>query len=82
MRPALLTAGAPRSTLRVVDLDELSLRKPDDPLAQLARQDLDPFSVDELQARIEALRAEIARSEAKIAQSVTHMSAAEALFRK
>ena len=47
-----------------MDLDELFPSKPDDPLVELAKQDLDPMSVEELQARIEALKAEIARVEA------------------
>jgi len=65
-----------------MDLDELFPAKPQDPLTQLVKQDLDPLSVDELHARIEALEGEIARVRAKIDASVTHMSAAEALFKK
>ena len=37
-----------------MDLEELFPSKPDDPLVALARQDLDPLSVDELKERIEA----------------------------
>ena len=44
-----------------MDLDELFPSKPDDPLELLAKQDLDPLSVDELQARIAILEGEIAR---------------------
>jgi uncharacterized small protein (DUF1192 family) len=65
-----------------MDLDELFPSKPTDPLALLARQDLDPLSVDELHARIEALEAEIARSRAKIAFAVHHRASAEELFKK
>jgi uncharacterized small protein (DUF1192 family) len=65
-----------------MDLDELFPAKPQDPLTQLVKQDLDPLSVEELHARIEALEGEIARVRAKIDASVTHMSAAEALFKK
>ena len=43
-----------------MDLEELFPSKPDDPLAQLVKQDLDPLSVDELRERIEALEGEIA----------------------
>jgi uncharacterized small protein (DUF1192 family) len=65
-----------------MDLEELFPSKPEDPLAQLARQDLDPFSVDELHARIEALEVEIARVRAKIDAAVNHRASAEQLFRK
>ena len=40
-----------------MDLDELFPDKPDDPLALLTKQDLDPLSVDELEARIVTLEA-------------------------
>jgi len=65
-----------------MDLDELFPGKPQDPLTALGKQDLDPLSVEELHERIAALEAEIARTRAKIDASVTHMSAAEALFKK
>lgn len=65
-----------------MDLDDLFPAKPEDPLTQLARQDLDPISIDELHARIEALKAEIARVEAHIARASAHRSAAEELFKK
>ena len=65
-----------------MDLDDLFPSKPDDPLVQLARQDLDPISIDELRERIEALKAEIARVEAHIARVEAHRSAAEQLFKR
>ena len=65
-----------------MDLDDLFPSKPDDPLVQLARQDLDPISIDELGERIEALKAEIARVEAHIARVEAHRSAAEQLFKR
>jgi uncharacterized small protein (DUF1192 family) len=65
-----------------MDLDELFPSKPDDPLALLAKQDLDPLSVDELHERIEALEEEIARVKAKIDAAVNHRASAEELFRK
>ena len=65
-----------------MDLDELFPNKPEDPLALLAKQDLDPLSVDELHARIEALETEIARVRAKIDAAVNHRASAEALFKK
>ena len=65
-----------------MDLDELFPGKPDDPLKQLTRQDLDPLSVDELHERIATLEGEIARVRAKIEASVNHRASAEQLFKK
>jgi uncharacterized small protein (DUF1192 family) len=65
-----------------MDLDELFPNRPDDPLSQLVKQDLDPLSVDELHARIAALEGEIARVKAKIDAAVHHRASAEELFRK
>jgi uncharacterized small protein (DUF1192 family) len=65
-----------------MDLDDLFPDKPKDPLTELGKQDLDPLSVDELAARIEALRQEIARVEAHMQRAKTHRSAAEELFKK
>ena len=65
-----------------MDLEELFPSKPGDPLVELARQDLDPMSIEELQARVEALKAEIARVEAHVDRATKHRSAAEDLFKK
>ena len=65
-----------------MDLEELFPSKPDDPLVALGKQDLDPLSIAELQERIEALKAEIARVEAHMQRAQTHKSAAEELFKK
>ncbi|MDZ7894072.1 MAG: DUF1192 domain-containing protein [Sphingobium sp.] len=65
-----------------MDMDDFMPRKADDPLATLARQDLDPFSVSELEARIAALEAEIDRTRRKLKGAVNHKANAEALFRK
>ena len=65
-----------------MDLEELFPSKPDDPLAQLVKQDLDPLSVEELHERIATLEAEIARVKAKIEAAVNHRASAEELFRK
>ena len=65
-----------------MDLEELFPSKPGDPLVELAKQDLDPISIEELYARIEALKAEIARVEAHIDRATKHRSAAEELFKK
>lgn len=61
--------------------DDHPTRK-DDPVSLLARQDLDPLSVAELEARIAALEAEIARSRQKIEAAVNHRATADALFRR
>jgi uncharacterized small protein (DUF1192 family) len=63
-------------------LEELFPNKPDDPLVALAKQDLDPMSIEELKARIEALKVEIARVETHMQRAETHRSAAEELFKK
>ncbi|HEX8257640.1 MAG TPA: DUF1192 domain-containing protein [Allosphingosinicella sp.] len=65
-----------------MDLDELFPNKPSDPLSQLAAQDLDPLSVDELHERIAALEAEIARTKAKAEASVSFRADADAIFKK
>lgn len=65
-----------------MDIDELFPSKPGDPLTELARQDLDPLSVAELDERIAALKAEIARVEAHMEAVFKHRSAAEELFKK
>lgn len=62
--------------------DDFAPSRPDDPLTLLAKQDLDPLSQDELAARIEALRAEIARVEQHMSQVDRHRAAADALFKR
>lgn len=65
-----------------MDLDELFPDKPDDPLVLLTKQDLDPLSVEELQARIAILEAEIARVKAKLESSVNFRASADSLFKR
>jgi uncharacterized small protein (DUF1192 family) len=65
-----------------MDLDELFPDKPKDPLTQLVRQDLDPLSVEELNARIAVLEGEIARVRAKLENAVNFRASADELFRK
>ena len=65
-----------------MDADDLFPSKPDDPLVALGRQDLDPLSIEELQERVEILRAEIARVEAHMDAATKHRSAAEQLFKR
>ena len=62
--------------------DELFPSKPDDPLVLLGKQDLDPLSQDELEARIAALKAEIARTENHMTTAARHRAAADALFKR
>ncbi|MBV8524215.1 MAG: DUF1192 domain-containing protein [Acetobacteraceae bacterium] len=56
--------------------DALRRRKRLEPLL------LDPLGVEELQAYISELRAEVARAEAEITRKQQHRSAADAFFRK
>lgn len=64
-----------------MDPDDFPSR-PDDALAALRRQDLDPLSVAELDARVAALEAEIARIRAHRERTVNHRASADALFRR
>ncbi|MFA5989009.1 MAG: DUF1192 domain-containing protein [Sphingomonas sp.] len=61
--------------------DNLPLRA-GDPLAALARFDLDPLSVEELDARIAALGDEISRTRRHLARAVNHRASADALFKR
>lgn len=65
-----------------MDLEDLFPSKPGDPLVELARQDLDPMSIEELTERIAALKTEIERVEGHMQRAQTHRSAAEELFKK
>jgi len=74
--------GATSVNVSEMDLDELFPDKPDDPLKLLTKQDLDPLSVEELEARITVLEAEIERVKAKLQASVNFRSSADELFKK
>ncbi len=63
-------------------MDDDAPRPKNTPLEQVLTEDLDPLSIDELEARIVALEAEVTRCRKKIEQSTQHKSAAEALFKK
>jgi uncharacterized small protein (DUF1192 family) len=76
-----LDSQANSPDLQRMDLDDLLAKKPDDPLAQLLRQDLDPLSVEELHARQAALEAEIARIQGKLRSAVNVRANADALFK-
>ncbi len=65
-----------------MDLDEFYSKKPADPLTIIAKQDLDPLSVDELFERVEILEAEIDRVKRKIEGAVNHKASADALFKR
>ena len=65
-----------------MDEDDFFSSKPPEPLTLVMKQDLEPLSIDELQARIAALKGEIARVEAHIQTVSAHRSAAEELFKK
>ena len=63
-----------------MELDDAPSR-PNDALTELIRQDLDPLSVAELEARITALEGEILRCRQKIERAVNHRASADQLFR-
>ena len=64
-------------------MEEIDLPRPQgDAAKMLAKEDLAPYSRDELDERIALLKAEIARVEAHSAKANVHRNAAEALFRK
>lgn len=63
------------------DDDDLP-RNANDPISLLTKQDLDPFSVDELEKRISILKNEISRCEAKKSFAVSHRASADDLFKK
>ncbi|MCO5791317.1 MAG: DUF1192 domain-containing protein [Blastomonas sp.] len=62
--------------------DESLSRLRADAAQKLGSEDVDAYSVDELDARIALCRAEIARCEARKAFATRHRASAEALFRK
>jgi uncharacterized small protein (DUF1192 family) len=49
-------------------------------LTEAMREDLELYGVSELEERIEALRAEIARTEAQISKKLSSREAADAFF--
>ena len=65
-----------------MDEDDFFSSRPQDPLSLLVKQDLGPLSVDELNERIETLKAEIARVEQHLTDTQRHRSAADELFKK
>lgn len=65
-----------------MDMDEIFARKPSDPLVLMTRQDLDPFSVEELHERLEILALETARVKQKLEGAVNHRASADSLFKR
>ncbi|MDK2758389.1 DUF1192 domain-containing protein [Blastomonas fulva] len=62
--------------------DESLSRLRADAAQKLGSEDVDAYSLDELDVRIALCRAEIARCEARKAFATRHRASAEALFRK
>ena len=77
---ALLTSPSLRSTFDLMESEENSPR-PGDPLAILVKQDLDPLSVAELEARIATLEGEIERVRKHQQRAVNHRAIADGLFK-
>jgi len=65
-----------------MDADENLPRRKDDLPVQLGKQDLDPFSVEELEERIALLEAEIVRTKTRMQRAVNHRASADALFKR
>ncbi len=64
-------------------MDELLPKKPTHgPLAELAREDLDRLSADEVRLRITALETEIARCRARLTSATALRSEADQLFKR
>lgn len=79
--PDPLTAPTACLTFAAMDTDDIALPpRPGDPVALLAKLDLDPYSVTELDARIQALEAEVARTRRHRDKAVNHRASADALF--
>ena len=57
-------------------------RRPNDLIDQLVREDLDPLSVAELEARITVLEGEIVRTRRKMEHAASHRASADQLFRR
>ena len=65
-----------------MDADENLPRRKDDLAAQLGKQDLDPFSVEECAERIALLEAEIERTRLRMQRAVNHRASADSLFKR
>jgi uncharacterized small protein (DUF1192 family) len=65
-----------------MDIEDNLPSPTDDALALLRRQDLDPLSVAELEARIAQLQAELTRTREHAQRAVNHRATADALFKR
>jgi uncharacterized small protein (DUF1192 family) len=66
----------------LMDMEEFARKSPNDPLALLVAQDLERFSLEELDARIMFLEAELERVRKKRRQADVFRTEAQALFKK
>ncbi|ESQ86303.1 hypothetical protein AEAC466_03645 [Asticcacaulis sp. AC466] len=66
--------------MAIMDENESLARLNAGPLTALVREDLDPYSVEDLEARIETLESEIARARSAMDRKINRRSAADALF--
>ncbi len=66
--------------MAIQDDNESLARQNAGPLHGLLREDLDPYSVEDLEARIEALQGEIVRATEAMERKKNRRSAADALF--
>lgn len=64
-----------------MDDDSETRKKQGNLVEMLGKEDLDPYSVQELEVRKSLLEQEIKRTETKIASATNHLSAAESLFK-
>ncbi len=62
-------------------MDDFDPPRPSDPLTQLVKEDLDRLSVHELEARVETLEAEVARTKARLGGAKDFRAGADALFK-
>ena len=65
-----------------MESDDLPRIRREDASSLLAREDLAPLSVAELEQRIARLEAEITRTRAHAERAVNHRASADALFRR
>lgn len=66
--------------MAIQDDNEPLARQTAGPLHGLVREDLDPYSVEDLEARIETLQSEIHRANVALERKKKRRSAADALF--
>ena len=65
-----------------MDIDDIAPPpRAGDPVTLLSKQDLDPLSVAECDARIAALEAEIGRTRTRRDNAVNHRTSADAIFK-